>query len=123
MKKRAISELRGAFILICVGIVYLYIVSNYGVAIPCLFHLVTGWLCPSCGITRMLQAMAQLDFYAAYGYNKALFITLPIILGILAVQEITYIKTGTRALAKVYKLVLWVAIAALLVFGVIRNLQ
>ena len=36
---------------------------------PCVFHRVTGLLCPGCGATHALQALVHGQFAAAFKYN------------------------------------------------------
>lgn len=47
-------------------------------SVPCLFHLVTGYLCPTCGITRAIKALLNGDVMMAFEYNR-LFFLVPII--------------------------------------------
>lgn len=35
----------------------------------CLFHIITGFDCPGCGMTRAFHAMLQLDVVRAFRYN------------------------------------------------------
>jgi len=37
----------------------------------CVFHSVTGWPCPTCGMTRSVVALAHLDLGRALAYNAA----------------------------------------------------
>lgn len=50
-----------------------YIPLGKGVKIPeiCLFKIVTGYNCPSCGMTRSFVSISHLDFAGAFGYNAA----------------------------------------------------
>ena len=86
----------------------------------CLFHDITGWYCPGCGITRALHALVHLDVVRAFAMNALLVASLPL-LGVMALQGFT-----RRALlpATVSRVVfngrVW--IGALLVFGIARNL-
>ena len=52
---------------------YYFLNSKYHIAIPCIFHDVTGFYCPGCGITRMLFSLIQLDIYQAFRYNPFVF--------------------------------------------------
>lgn len=42
----------------------------------CLFHYLTGFLCPGCGNTRAVRALLSLDFVGALRYN----VTIPFLL-------------------------------------------
>ncbi|HAG70298.1 MAG TPA: hypothetical protein DCL38_10060 [Lachnospiraceae bacterium] len=59
------------------AVVYILAVRKLGFGIPCLFHRVTGFKCPGCGVTGMLTALSRLDFKTAFSSNPFLFITLP----------------------------------------------
>lgn len=121
MKKRLLSEIKKGAVIFVVGIMYLIWVLLTGIRIPCAFYEITGLLCPACGITRMIVAVAKLDFAAAYSYNKLIFLTWPLVAIPLLHSEIRYIKTGERK-SDEFNFMLWIEIGLLLVFGVIRNI-
>lgn len=122
MKERLVSEVKKLLLVLTLGFLYYFIVSGLGAAVPCVFNRVTGLLCPACGVTRMAEAMARLDFSSAYGYNRVLFLTWPLIAGIFAAEEIRYIKSGKRNMCIISKAVLWIEIIVLIVFGIVRNI-
>ena len=45
------------------------VLTHHGMAIPCLFYRFTGFLCPGCGNSRALYALAHLHFIEALRYN------------------------------------------------------
>ena len=51
-----------------------------GVSYFCLSHDLLGIYCPFCGGTRALKALLLLDLPAAFGYNAAFVLTLPLLL-------------------------------------------
>lgn len=53
----------------------------------CLFHHLTGFLCPGCGNTRAVRALLSLDFIGALKYN----VTIPILLVFAAAWYAEYI--------------------------------
>lgn len=87
----------------------------------CLFHEVTGLWCPGCGMLRALHQMLHGQFVAAFRFNALFVLLLPILLW-----------RGARALARSFAgksenwnirpACLWLALGALIVFGVLRNL-
>ena len=113
MQRRLFRLLSGCGIALGVGLLYALFVRVTGLGIPCLFHVVTGLDCPSCGVTRMCMALLRLDFAAAYRYNAAILVLSPLGLAVAARQAWLYVKTGHPKLSKV---------VALLVFGVWRNI-
>ncbi len=121
MRQRLISDLKRALVIITVGVLYYLLNIFTGFGIPCIFRRITGYLCPACGVTRMIKAMISLDFGAAFAHNQLLFVTWPLLAVVFVCSEINYIKFGTRAVGRL-NYVLWAEIALLLMFGIIRNL-
>ncbi len=70
----------------------------------------------------MAAAAVSGNLYVAYGYNKLLFLTLPIIAADLIYEEIRYIKSGARNLSLFSRVFIYLEIAVLLLFGIIRNI-
>ena len=56
-------------IVVLAAVVLFYILSRNGIGIPCLFHRITGLLCPGCGNSRAALALLQLDIFSALQYN------------------------------------------------------
>lgn len=51
-----------------------------GQGLPCPFLVVTGWLCPLCGASRMGAAVLRGDLAAAWGWNP--FVLVLAVLGV-----------------------------------------
>ena len=69
------------------GGAYLYGTNPHepGHVLPrCPFRLVTGWLCPACGGTRMAYDLMHGHFEAAWLDNRMLLLASPFALGLLA---------------------------------------
>ena len=95
--KRALAAVFGA----AAVLVVLYILRP-----PCLVRKVFGVLCPSCGTTRMIAALLQLDFAGAWALNPFMLFFLPF----------------PPLLFKRFSIVLWAAwFLSALIFGVWRN--
>ena len=122
MRERLILSVRRIAVILIIGITYYFFVSASGLAVPCVFNKITGLLCPGCGITRMLAAAFRGSFKEAFGYNRALFLTLPVIVFILAAEEFKYIRTGSRQMSRLSQVILWCEIILLLIFGIVRNI-
>ena len=99
------------FLLGMAGLLYGIFVSYTGLAIPCLFRKVTGLLCPGCGVTGMCVALLHLNWKGAFFCHPVLFVLL---LPLTAV----FICSAARW----QNLILYVSVAALVIFGVVRNL-
>ncbi|MEE0866826.1 MAG: DUF2752 domain-containing protein [Clostridia bacterium] len=123
MKNRLIKEIKLYAVIVLIGIAYLIFVIKTGIMLPCLFRMKTQLLCPGCGITHMVTALARLDFKGAYEANEALFITLPFVFAVLIYEEIRYIKTGERRMRRFSAAFLGAEIVILILYGIIRNLK
>lgn len=122
MKERLKKELKRLAIIVSTGVIYLIFVSVTDIRIPCVFKVITGFDCPACGITRMFVSIAKMDFKTAFSYNSVIFVTLPLIIGCLAFERITYIINGQVSQNRVCKFLLWSEILVLIIYGVIRNI-
>lgn len=101
------------------GFLYYIFVVYTGISIPCVFRYFTGYLCPGCGITTLLLAVGEGDFAAAKEANIFLFYTLPFLLGSMALRQY---YLSPRYVVYLDKIVYPLYLAALLCFGVYRNL-
>ena len=122
MKERLHKDLKSLGILLIVGTAYLIFFRVFGFGIPCPVKLITGFDCPSCGITRMIVSISRLDFVKAFNFNPVLFITLPMIVACFLANRIRYIKTGERESYLICRIALGFEIGLLLVYGVVRNI-
>lgn len=98
---------------------YLYLGNKLNVYINCPIKEITGLYCPGCGITRMLQAILQLNFYQAFRYNPLLFISLPFFIfftieGIITKKDPLYNKIPNKILITIIKI--------FIIYGILRNL-
>ncbi len=109
-------------IIVFIGFVYYIFVSLTGFGIPCFIRALTGIECPGCGVTRMLIALIRLDFKASFGFNPVVFCALPFLAICFGAQAVKFIKTGKNDLALWQNIIIWMISAALLIFGIIRNL-
>lgn len=123
MKEKRLKRVLGFLcLIICAGLLYAIFVKWSGIAVPCLFHRVTGLKCPGCGITQMCIALLHLDFRTAFYSNQMLFCLFPV-LGLIFFKYIAdYVKTGQWRMGKLQSGIIYVSIALLLIFAVIRNI-
>lgn len=70
----------------------------------------------------MCTALLKLDIYTAFRSNIAIMLLLPIWLVIFIQQSKKYIIKGKNNLTQKQNVILWVTIAILLLFGIIRNI-
>lgn len=121
-RQRLLRVILWTALLAGIGLLYGFFVSRTGIAIPCIFHLVTGLKCPGCGVTRMCVALMHLDFRSAYEYNQMIFILSPVLLFIFLTCVIGYIRNGHWETNRTQNVVLYVCIALLIGFGIARNI-
>ena len=129
MKQDDSRRLRRKKVLLWIGV--LLAASGIGAAvliwtplrIPCPFFALTGLQCPSCGGTRMVEALLRLDFSAALAFNPFLMAALPFLALLFFLFGIRYIRTGRRDLPWWMSTGLILTAAAGILFTVIRNLE
>lgn len=116
---RQILIAAGAFALVAI---YLIIFRLWGWGIPCWWHLLTGWYCPGCGLTRMLEALVMGNFYQAFRFNPLLFVVLPFGV-LLLIDYCRHRSQPSDALVKRIPEWFWVSYIILaIIYAVLRNL-
>lgn len=121
MRSRVFILLRNTALIIGCGGIYYLVVTLAGFSLPCVFHEITGLFCPGCGVSRMCISLIRLDFISAFWYNPVIFTLLPVWIAALVPYLCRYLKYGERTVYRWQKAVVWFSIAALLAFGVLRN--
>ena len=117
--KNRLKALLPAFLSMSAVFVYILIVKRLGFGIPCLFHRITGFKCPGCGITTLCTSLLRLDIRGACEANPFVFVTLPFIGGELIFAEICLL-TGRKNPA-FNQVLLTVYIILLIIWGIARN--
>lgn len=121
LKERARDIFKSFAVIFAVGIVYYLICTLTDLALKCPTYEIFGILCPGCGLSRMCISLLRFDFASAFYYNAAFLLLSPILLSVGISYYYRYIKYGTRALTKWQRIAMAICIAALIVFGVLRN--
>jgi len=87
----------------------------------CLFHQTTGLLCPGCGALRATHQFLHGHVAAAFRFNPMLVVFLPLLLGFGAKYALQRARNqpGTVGVRPFW---LWLALGAVLVVSVLRNL-
>lgn len=122
MKKRALQVAKNTLIVLAIGIIYYLFCELTDLGFKCIIYSLTGFLCPSCGLTRMCKSLIKLDFSSAFYYNPAIMILSPLLISVIISYSYRYIKNGENKLATWHKILLSICIAALFVFGILRNI-
>ena len=106
---------------LALGLSYAVWVRLTGLAIPCPFRTVTGWLCPGCGVTRLCLALLRRDWRSAWNANPVLLLMLPVLAVLGAHLAVRYVREGSTAGPKWESALMWAMAALLAVWGVVRN--
>ena len=122
MKNRARKVLQGLFSLLALGLCYFILCKITDFRIPCIFHKITGFYCPGCGVTRMCLALLQFDIKAALQNNFLIFISLPFLIFYAMRQINRYIKYGKQTISKRQSVFFSILAVLLVLFGILRNL-
>lgn len=101
------------------GLSYLLLVERSGRGLPCLFHELTGWHCPGCGLTRMFIALAHLDFARAFHCNAAAMLLIPALPAYFICKKLFGRGDSSKRAGDVFY---YLCLALLIAFGVARNL-
>lgn len=68
-----------ALLLAAMALYYLFD-PTYSILSPkCIFHLLTGYDCPSCGVQRAIHSLLHLDVERAFWLNPFIFVVAPYI--------------------------------------------
>ena len=127
VKSDAVSVRRRQFLregirILGIGVVYFFWVCITGVGIPCPFRLLTGYLCPGCGITHYCIALLQFRFADAYSANPFLFVLMPFFIPYGIYRAHRVIQTGRTEYSRAEIGLLLVTLVGVIVFAVYRNL-
>ncbi len=124
MKKRIIKIILIIAISIIGLITYHYLNQYYNFSIPCLFHQITGYYCPGCGITRCLFSLLEGKIYQAFMYNQLVFILLPFFIIYFIYNSYIYIfNKENKLINKIPNYVYIILLIIVISFGIIRNLD
>lgn len=104
------------------GFLYLLLFKHTGLALDCVFQRITGFYCPGCGISRMLLALSELDFYRAFRYNPGVAVISPLLMFYIITRTVYYVRGLPYTVSK-RESRLWILLMILIMlYGIIRNL-
>ena len=113
-------NLKYAIMVISVFLIYYILNKKFGFSIPCIFYKITGLYCPGCGITRLLFALVNLEFYESFKYNPWIFIL--IVLGLFYLICKLFIFLKFKKIIKIPNYVYITLIIISIIFGIFRNI-
>ncbi len=79
-------------------------------------------MCPGCGVSRMCLSLLRGDIAGAFEANCAILILLPGGLVFALYRAVQYVKKGRTPLPRGAEYALYAISAALVIFGIVRNL-
>ena len=118
--KNRLKALLPAFLLMSAAFIYILIVKRLGFGIPCLFHRVTGFKCPGCGVTTLCTDLLRFDIGGAYNANPFVFVTLPFIAVELIFAQIRLLNGKKNP--KSNEVLLTIYVVLLIIWGIVRNI-
>jgi len=122
MNKRLLHVIKICIVLFLILIIYYFINKYTGFYIPCLFHEITGYDCPGCGITRLCFHLINLQIKDAFYDNPLVFIYLPFICAYFIYLSYLYIyNKKDKILIKIPNIYLIIVIIITLLYGILRN--
>lgn len=107
---------------VAILILYYVWVRITKIAVPCLFHTVTGLYCPGCGITRCILSLAAGDVKMAYHWNPALFWVAPFALADVIWYHYLFFRYG-KTKSRFHSICIGVILVILVVFCILRNIR
>lgn len=119
-RKRRIQYV-GCWLGVIMVLLLAYVLKSLGyLALPCYTYELTGFSCPGCGITRMVNSLLELDIYQAFRYNPFAFLSIPFGIYMFFACGKVYIVEG-RLNARL-SLVLQTYAISVIIFGILRNI-
>ncbi|MBR3116474.1 MAG: DUF2752 domain-containing protein [Bacilli bacterium] len=118
MVKRIIKYL--VFLLIIIFSIFITIYVLEQIGYKCFYLELFNVYCPGCGTTRMIKSIIELDFYQAFRYNPLVFILSIIGFIYFVINSVRYISN--KKLIKIPLKVIYVLLAILIIYGVLRNI-
>ena len=112
-----------SIILLILLLIYVLVGNKVNLYIPCPIKFITGLYCPGCGITRMILSILKGDLYQAFRYNPLVFILTPFLIFYFLEISISKICNKKSICKKIPNYVFYILIVALVVYGVLRNID
>jgi len=102
-------------------ILFLFDPGQYRFYPRCIFHQTTGLLCPGCGSLRALHQLLHGQVLAAVHFNALLVLGTPLAAWMTARSLFRSLNGQSQSLG-LHPAWLWAALAAVILFGILRNL-
>ena len=122
MRERFYRTAKPTAIVLAIGFTYYLIHRLTGFALFCPIYRIFGVYCPGCGVGRMCDHLLRFEFAEAFSSNCVVFCLLPVLVIAALFHAYRYIRYGNGGLFKAESVAVWVIVAILLIFAVVRNL-
>jgi hypothetical protein len=103
------------------AILYLFNPAQFGFYPVCFFYKTTGLLCPGCGTLRAMHQLLHGHIGAALRFNALIVLSIPLAIAV-SIRAVRNSKANRLGLAGIRPSWLWLGLAVLLVFAILRNL-
>lgn len=114
--------LKNARSFLLAGFAYAVFVQVTQLSIPCVFHRLTGYLCPGCGITRLAMATLHGDFEAAKQANTFIWYLFPFAAVYASYRLLKYVRNNDTGFSVLEIVLLMIVMVMTLAWGVYRNI-
>ncbi len=114
--------LKSTVSLVLAGFAYAVFVEITHLSIPCVFHSLTGYLCPGCGITRLVMSVLHGDLEGARKANMFIWHLFPLAAGYGAYRLFKYVRNDDTGFSLPELVLLSVVLIMTLAWGVYRNI-
>ena len=94
-----------------------------GAGIPCPVYMLSGLLCPGCGMFRAIDAILVLNIWQAVRYNALALSLLPVLVLLLMHKTVMYVRMAPCLPTSRMELVFSISVAAVsMLYAIARNL-
>ena len=123
-KKRTIIVIMLFISTILCLLIYKKINNIYHIGIPCIFHRITGFYCPGCGMTRAIFSLLNLNLKHAIRNNILVVLVMPFIVIYIINYAYIWINNLKKDPSKIFPKWLWYTLLIItILFGIIRNIK
>jgi hypothetical protein len=110
-----------ALAIVGAAVLYLFNPAQFGFYPTCMFYKTTGLLCPGCGTLRATHQFLHGHIEAAFRFNALIVSSLPLVVWGL-IRAARRRAANQPALSWIRPSWLWIGLAILVLFGILRNL-
>lgn len=104
------------------GLLFYVLQTHVSFSIPCIFHKITGFYCPGCGMGRCIISIFQGQWEQAFRYNMFGFLLLPFLLFYLEEQLLCWgFEKKSHIMQNSSSHGLPIVLYLLIVYGILRN--